>query len=433
MAGMMNDMSNATAMDSLTSTETYHIILQPDNNIELDEDGSPPSRKRPHEDDACEEVYESSIMSILCEINKNLCDRLDRIERKVESVDQRIKYLEEKVVPLVASSGSFDASSNNSMPKARCYPSIRTSSGAIIIGLPQEKNPDDLCEENSNVRSELIDKSYLSPGSGSLTQSLGPNVTLITLNSEEDFPNGSWLGDENDVENRVRVNISPSDLLHIHSNCRTPEKMALALLDYLFDRNTQASSNLSGMGKHGKKQLDPLMIYGIRCHLVHKFHITEDDWKRIKLNIDSKCRTAFRRKMRGMPLHVKAFRGKSAATYVQVSQANNKQYHEVLTGSDDSYQQDESDMQLTQAVTLTHEQLAQLQQNQTIQLQDQTIQLIPANQIIFQQAMNGHEGMALTSDGIQLMASDGRETVHLSQNVIDELIQHQGLQTSEIE
>lgn len=50
-----------------------------------------------------------------------------------------------------------------------------------------------------------------------------------------------------------------------------------------------------------------------------------------------------------------------------------------------------------------------------------------------QQAMNGHDGMALTSDGIQLMASDGRETVHLSQNVIDELIQHQGLQTSEIE
>lgn len=41
--------------------------------------------------------------------------------------------------------------------------------------------------------------------------------------------------------------------------------MALTLLDYLFDRDTQAASNLSGQGKHGKKQLDPLMIYGIRC------------------------------------------------------------------------------------------------------------------------------------------------------------------------
>ena len=59
-----------------------------------------------------------------------------------------------------------------------------------------------------------------------------------------------------------------SDLLHVHSNCRTPEKMALTLLDYLFDRDTQAASNLSGQGKHGKKQLDPLMIYGIRCKSV---------------------------------------------------------------------------------------------------------------------------------------------------------------------
>lgn len=41
--------------------------------------------------------------------------------------------------------------------------------------------------------------------------------------------------------------------------------MALTLLDYLFHREVQAMSNLSGQGKHGKKQLDPLMIYGIRC------------------------------------------------------------------------------------------------------------------------------------------------------------------------
>ena len=80
-----------------------------------------------------------------------------------------------------------------------------------------------------------------------------------------DYPNGIWLGNESDPEMRVRVPITPSDLLHIHSNCRTPEKMALTLLDYLFDRDTQATSNLSGTGKHGKKQLDPLKIYGIRC------------------------------------------------------------------------------------------------------------------------------------------------------------------------
>ena len=63
----------------------------------------------------------------------------------------------------------------------------------------------------------------------------------------------------------ISFNFICSDLLHIESNCRTPEKMALALLDYLFDRDTQACSNLSGLGRHGKKKLDPLFVYGLRC------------------------------------------------------------------------------------------------------------------------------------------------------------------------
>lgn len=63
----------------------------------------------------------------------------------------------------------------------------------------------------------------------------------------------------------MRCAIIPSDMLHISTNCRTAEKMALTLLDYLFHREVQAVSNLSGQGKHGKKQLDPLTIYGIRC------------------------------------------------------------------------------------------------------------------------------------------------------------------------
>ena len=81
----------------------------------------------------------------------------------------------------------------------------------------------------------------------------------------DDFPGGTWLGDESNPEMRVRCPVSPADMLHITTNCRTAEKMALTLLDYLFHREIQAMSNLSGQGKHGKKQLDPLMIYGIRC------------------------------------------------------------------------------------------------------------------------------------------------------------------------
>ncbi|CAG03437.1 unnamed protein product, partial [Tetraodon nigroviridis] len=109
------------------------------------------------------------------------------------------------------------------------------------------------------------------------------------------------------LQMRVRCPVSPADMLHVTTNCRTAEKMALTLLDYLFHREVQAMSNLSGQGKHGKKQLDPLMIYGIRCHLFHKFGISESDWYRIKQSIDSKCRTAWRRKQRGQSLAVKSF------------------------------------------------------------------------------------------------------------------------------
>ncbi|PRD27395.1 UNVERIFIED_CONTAM: banp [Trichonephila clavipes] len=96
--------------------------------------------------------------------------------------------------------------------------------------------------------------------------------------------------------------LSYSDLFHIHTTCTTAEKMALTLLDYLFDRETQACSNISGMGKHKKKQLDPLFVYGLKCHLNFHFGISEQDWNKIKQNLDSKCRTAFRRKIKGLPL-----------------------------------------------------------------------------------------------------------------------------------
>lgn len=92
---------------------------------------------------------------------------------------------------------------------------------------------------------------------------------FFNLCFSEDYPGGTWLGDDSNPEMRVRCPVSPGDMLHISSNCRTAEKMALTLLDYLFHREVQAMSNLSGQGKHGKKQLDPLMIYGIRCESCH--------------------------------------------------------------------------------------------------------------------------------------------------------------------
>ncbi|KAG7267568.1 hypothetical protein CRUP_005988 [Coryphaenoides rupestris] len=147
----------------------------------------------------------------------------------------------------------------------------------ILVKVP---GPED-SQEDQDSGSEASD-SVSNSGNAANTQN-GQTVTLITLNSE-----GTWLGDDSNLEMRVRCPISAADMLHVTTNCRTAEKMALTLLDYLFHREIQAMSNLSGQGKHGKKQLDPLMIYGIRCHLFYKFGIGESDWYRIKQSIDSK-------------------------------------------------------------------------------------------------------------------------------------------------
>lgn len=55
-------------------------------------------------------------------------------------------------------------------------------------------------------------------------------------------------------------------------------------------------------------------VYVQSGHLFHKFAITESDWYRIKQSIDSKCRTAWRRKQRGQSLAVKSFSRRTPAS-----------------------------------------------------------------------------------------------------------------------
>ncbi|XP_013363423.1 PREDICTED: protein BANP isoform X3 [Chinchilla lanigera] len=291
----------------------HPVVLE--NHVVTDEDE--PSLKRQRLEINCQDP---SIKSFLYSINQTICLRLDSIEAKLQALEATCKSLEEKLdlvtnkqhspiqVPMVAGSPLGATQTCN---KVRCaVPGRRQNT--IVVKVPGQ---DDSHNEDGESGSEASDSvsNCGQPGS----QSIGSNVTLITLNSEEDYPNGTWLGDENNPEMRVRCAIIPSDMLHISTNCRTAEKMALTLLDYLFHREVQAVSNLSGQGKHGKKQLDPLTIYGIRCHLFYKFGITESDWYRIKQSIDSKCRTAWRRKQRGQSLAVKSFsrRTPSSSSY----------------------------------------------------------------------------------------------------------------------
>lgn len=193
---------------------------------------------------------------------------------------------------------------------------------------------------------------------------------------------------------RVRCPITPADMLHISTNCRTAEKMALTLLDYLFHREIQAISNLSGQGKHGKKQLDPLMIYGIRCHLFYKFGITESDWYRIKQSIDSKCRTAWRRKQRGQSLAVKSF---SRRTPSSSSYSGSEGTQSTVSAS--------NEIQQNQPQAL-HYALTNAQQVQIHQIgEDGQVQVIPQGHLHIAQVPQG-EQVQITQD------SEGNLRIH---------------------
>ncbi|KAE8608843.1 hypothetical protein XENTR_v10011628 [Xenopus tropicalis] len=334
----------------------HPVVLE---NHEVTEEDLSPTLKRQRIEINCQDP---SIKSFLFSINQTICLRLDSIESKLQVLEATCKSLEEKLdlimnkqqnpvqVPVVAGS---PLGATQTWNKVRCVvpqttvilnserqtpgvtklegreesinsstetlenmlnsavPGRRHNTIVVKVPAPEDSHNDD----DNDSGSEASDT--LSNCGNSGNPNMGNNVTLITLNSEEDYPNGTWLGDEHNPEMRVRSPITAADMLHISTNCRTAEKMALTLLDYLFHREIQAISNLSGQGKHGKKQLDPLMIYGIRCHLFHKFRITESDWYRIKQSIDSKCRTAWRRKQRGQSLAVKSFsrRTPSSSSY----------------------------------------------------------------------------------------------------------------------
>uniref|UniRef100_A0A3P9HS57 Protein BANP n=1 Tax=Oryzias latipes TaxID=8090 RepID=A0A3P9HS57_ORYLA len=362
----------------------------------------------------------SFIKNLLVSFTGSISQRLDGIESKLQALDATCKALGRKLdsmspcskspiqVPMVAGSPQGATQTWN---KVRCvvpqtnvivnrdHPKTpgqedsplenllsntvtRKRQNTIVVKVPAGEESQEEQESGSEA-SDSISNSGHSSGAQN-----GQNVTLITLNAEEDYPEGSWLGDENNPEMRVRCPVSSADMLHISTNCRTAEKMALTLLDYLFHREVQAMSNLSGQGKHGKKQLDPLMIYGIRCHLFHKFGISESDWYRIKQSIDSKCRTAWRRKQRGQSLAVKSFSKRTPRN----------------SAADESLSEETPHIEATTQQTL-HYTLA----NQQVQFhrisEDGQVQVIPQGQLHIAQVPQGEE-VQITQD------SEGNLQIH---------------------
>ncbi|KAL2093729.1 hypothetical protein ACEWY4_011041 [Coilia grayii] len=404
-----------------------------------DGDGKP-DRKRARGDISNQDA---TLKTLLFSMNQSICQRLDSMEAKLQVLEATCRALEEKLdavvnknqgpiqVPMVAGS---PLGATQTWNKVRCV----VPQTNVIVSSDKPKVPEETTTRASESLENLLsntvggrrqntilvkvpahEESQEEQESGSETSDSLPsggqgsaqnhnNVTLITLNSEEDYPSGTWLGDESNAEMRVRCPISAADMLHISTNCRTAEKMALTLLDYLFHREVQAMSNLSGPGQARQEAAGPSHdlrhplcpcclaerfkrgLYS-RGHLFHKFAISESDWYRIKQSIDSKCRTAWRRKQRGQSLAVKSFSRRTP------SSQNNSEGGTVAEA-------EAAPMETTQQAL--HYALANSQQVQIHRIgEDGQVQVIPQGHLHIAQVPQG-EQVQITQD------SEGNLQIH---------------------
>ncbi|BES99948.1 Hypothetical protein NTJ_12763 [Nesidiocoris tenuis] len=236
----------------------------------------------------------SSVKKFRSDGSGSLTSRLDELKTMFET---RLNSLEKKMDLLITTCSSI-LSNYDDLGKGTGHVCCAALLLPKIMGIDEFVKNALLNGDKSGGGNPVV----LVPSGKPPVKDASNGADVISLNSETDLPDGCWLGDKDDPKGRVRVNIPPRMLIHINERCQTPEKMALVLLDYLFPREVQAISNISGKGKHSKCQLDPLKIFAIRCHLVHKFGITEHDWYRIKQNINAKCRAVWRKKINGLPL-----------------------------------------------------------------------------------------------------------------------------------
>jgi len=348
---------------------------------------------------------------------------LDNLTSKVDFMDQKVSTVLDKCIEIVAIVANFENT---------------------IRSLQITPYEDEIIQEKSTkvlFSTTIGGKNIHQPPNINLTES----CQILTLNSETDHPSGSWLGDPNQPEQRVRVALKQSELNNIEKMAASPEKMALSLLETLFSREVLAESNLSGKGKHKKKPLDPLLLFGIYCHLKYLFSIQEHDWARIKQNMDAKCRFFWSRRNKGLSL------GGSKPEQSSASDLNNLRIYplyQVCSGSEgDQYQvcnfkREEGDAQVLQVkgegqmhpgairvVSATPEQIIQMQerQNQVAGMNGNQVpggnnQVMEANHLVMgghhYQVMNGQDSRLLRDAEMVECASTSSSTLLEDQSLV---------------
>ena len=244
---------------------------------------------------ASEQRNSNNLTNLYLEV-KQIKTTLEMFSEKLDSMEMKMNCVLEKCSEVIERVVTLDQISQLIRSSERTR-ATTTSSKSVLFNSQVMKQP---INPHLKVTNTSVHHSNEAPST--ISRGFTESSQIIRLNSEADYPDGSWLGDPCLVEERVRVKINELEMDNLNTHCTTPEKMALTLLESLFSRDTLAQSNLTGRGKHKKKQLDPLLIFGIFCHLKYMFNIQETDWSRIKNNMDAKCRFFWSRKCKGLPL-----------------------------------------------------------------------------------------------------------------------------------
>ncbi|XP_065423389.1 protein BANP isoform X4 [Chrysemys picta bellii] len=253
----------------------HPVVLE---NHEVTDEDVEPALKRQRIEINCQDP---SIKSFLFSINQTICLRLDSIEAKLLALEATCKSLEEKLdlvmnkqhspiqVPMVAGSPLGATQTCN---KVRCVVPQTT----VIL------NND---RQNSIVAKMVGQEEPLSR----------------TADSLENILSNAVPGRR---QNTIVVKVPGHDDSHNEDG----------------ESGSEASDSVSNSGQLGSQSIGnnvTLITLNSEGHLFYKFGITESDWYRIKQSIDSKCRTAWRRKQRGQSLAVKSFsrRTPSSSSY----------------------------------------------------------------------------------------------------------------------
>ncbi|XP_074057621.1 protein BANP isoform X12 [Macrotis lagotis] len=328
------------------------VVLE--NHEVTDEEVEPPLKRQRIEINC----QDPSIKSFLYSINQTICLRLDSIEAKLQALEATCKSLEEKLdlvmnkqhspiqVPMVAGSPLGATQTCN---KVRCVVPQTT----VIL------NND---RQNSIVAKMVGQEEPLSRATDSLENILSNAVPARR-------------------QNTIVVKVPGHEDSHNEDG----------------ESGSEASDSVSNSGQSGSQNIGnnvTLITLNSEGHLFYKFGITESDWYRIKQSIDSKCRTAWRRKQRGQSLAVKSF---SRRTPSSSSYSGSESVQSTASAS--------NEIQQPQPQAL-HYTLANAQQVQIHQIgEDGQVQVIPQGHLHIAQVPQGDQ-VQITQD------SEGNLQIH---------------------